>query len=61
MKVKPRHTLDLVVLAAEWGHGRRTGTLSNMEASELRALADAKQITVLYDPDDPSANTAWIE
>ena len=24
-KVKPVHTLDLVVLAAEWGHGRRTG------------------------------------
>jgi DNA ligase-1 len=28
--VKPRHTLDLVVLAAEWGHGRRRGTLSNL-------------------------------
>ncbi|MEV6591357.1 ATP-dependent DNA ligase [Streptomyces acidicola] len=25
LKVKPVHTLDLVVLAAEWGHGRRTG------------------------------------
>jgi len=30
LKVKPRHTLDLVVLAAEWGHGRRTGWLSNI-------------------------------
>ncbi len=30
MKVKPVHTLDLVVLAAEWGHGRRTGVLSNL-------------------------------
>ena len=29
-KVKPVHTLDLVVLAAEWGHGRRTGQLSNL-------------------------------
>ena len=29
-KVKPVHTLDLVVLAAEWGHGRRTGLLSNL-------------------------------
>ncbi|MGY1726508.1 ATP-dependent DNA ligase [Geodermatophilus sp. SYSU D01062] len=29
-KVKPVHTLDLVVLAAEWGYGRRTGTLSNI-------------------------------
>jgi ATP-dependent DNA ligase I len=30
IKVKPRHTLDLVVLAAEWGHGRRHGWLSNL-------------------------------
>ncbi|MCB1039641.1 MAG: ATP-dependent DNA ligase, partial [Acidimicrobiales bacterium] len=29
-KVKPVHTLDLVVLAAEWGHGRRRGWLSNL-------------------------------
>ncbi|OLF07165.1 ATP-dependent DNA ligase [Actinophytocola xinjiangensis] len=29
-KIKPVHTLDLVVLAAEWGHGRRTGYLSNL-------------------------------
>ncbi len=30
VKVKPRHTLDLVVLAVEWGSGRRQGTLSNI-------------------------------
>ncbi|MFI8861461.1 ATP-dependent DNA ligase [Streptomyces prasinus] len=30
LKVKPVHTLDLVVLAAEWGSGRRTGKLSNL-------------------------------
>jgi DNA ligase 1 len=30
LKVKPSHTLDLVVLAAEWGHGRRRGWLSNL-------------------------------
>jgi DNA ligase-1 len=30
IKVKPRHTLDLVILAAEWGHGRRHGWLSNL-------------------------------
>jgi DNA ligase 1 len=30
LKVKPVHTLDLVVLAAEWGHGRRHGVLSNL-------------------------------
>ncbi|MCX5041857.1 ATP-dependent DNA ligase [Aldersonia sp. NBC_00410] len=29
-KVKPEHTLDLVVLGAEWGYGRRTGFLSNL-------------------------------
>ena len=30
LKVKPVHTLDLVVLAAEWGHGRRRGLASNL-------------------------------
>jgi DNA ligase-1 len=30
LKVKPAHTLDLVILAAEWGHGRRHGWLSNL-------------------------------
>jgi DNA ligase-1 len=30
IKVKPAKTLDLVVLAAEWGHGRRRGRLSNL-------------------------------
>ncbi len=30
VKVKPRHTLDLVVLAVEWGSGRRRGKLSNI-------------------------------
>lgn len=30
IKVKPVHTLDLVVLAVEWGSGRRTGWLSNI-------------------------------
>ncbi|MGI9157521.1 MAG: ATP-dependent DNA ligase [Marmoricola sp.] len=30
VKVKPRHTLDLVVLAVEWGSGRRRGLLSNI-------------------------------
>jgi DNA ligase-1 len=29
-KVKPVHTYDLVVLGVEWGHGRRTGWLSNL-------------------------------
>ena len=30
LKVKPVHTLDLVVLAVEWGSGRRHGKLSNI-------------------------------
>ena len=30
LKVKHAHTLDLVVIAAEWGHGRRQGKLSNL-------------------------------
>ena len=36
-KLKPVHTLDLVVLAAEWGSGRRRGWLSNLH---LGARAD---------------------
>jgi len=38
LKVKRLHTLDLVVLAAEWGHGRRKGWLSNLH---LAARDDA--------------------
>ena len=30
LKIKKAHTLDLVILAAEWGSGRRTGWLSNL-------------------------------
>ena len=30
LKIKQAHTLDLVILAAEWGHGRRHGWLSNL-------------------------------
>ena len=39
LKIKRAHTLDLVVIAAEWGHGRRTGKLSNLH---LGALDPAK-------------------
>ncbi|HEY8537799.1 MAG TPA: ATP-dependent DNA ligase [Steroidobacteraceae bacterium] len=35
LKIKRVHTLDLVVLAAEWGHGRRTGKLSNLHLGAL--------------------------
>ncbi len=36
-KVKPVRTYDLVVLAAEWGHGRRQGWLSNLHLGALAA------------------------
>jgi len=35
LKVKRSHTLDLVVLAAEWGHGRRRGWLSNLHLGAI--------------------------
>ncbi|HEV8442529.1 MAG TPA: ATP-dependent DNA ligase [Steroidobacteraceae bacterium] len=44
LKIKRAHTLDLVVLAAEWGHGRRQGKLSNLH---LGALDVARQRYVM--------------
>ncbi|MDP9008754.1 MAG: ATP-dependent DNA ligase [Pseudomonadota bacterium] len=38
LKIKRVHTLDLVVLAAEWGYGRRTGKLSNLHLGALDPL-----------------------
>jgi DNA ligase-1 len=35
LKIKRAHTLDLVVLAAEWGHGRRRGKLSNLHLGAM--------------------------
>jgi DNA ligase 1 len=35
LKIKRAHTLDLVVVAAEWGHGRRSGWLSNLHLGAL--------------------------
>jgi DNA ligase-1 len=37
VKVKPVHTLDLVVLAVEWGNGRRQGLLSNIHLGARNA------------------------
>jgi DNA ligase 1 len=37
LKIKRVHTLDLIVLAAEWGHGRRIGKLSNLHVGALDA------------------------
>src|SRR4029077_1882267 len=44
IKVKPRHTLDLVVLAAEWGHGRRQGWVRTLN---LGARADDDSVFVM--------------
>ena len=35
LKIKRVHTLDLVVLGAEWGYGRRTGKLSNLHLGAI--------------------------
>ena len=40
VKVKPRIVLDLVVLAAEWGHGRRQGRLSNIHLGAYDPAGD---------------------
>jgi DNA ligase 1 len=41
LKVKIAHTLDLVVLAVEWGHGRRQGKLSNLHLGARDPEADS--------------------
>jgi DNA ligase-1 len=43
VKVKPRHTLDLVVLAVEWGSGRRQGWLSNIHLGARDPSADSDE------------------
>ena len=40
LKLKQAHTLDLVVLAAEWGTGRREGYLSNLHLGARDAETD---------------------
>ena len=47
LKVKRAHTLDLVVLAAEWGHGRRKGWLSNLHLGAR-------------DPDGTVSPSGWV-
>ncbi|MCU1370266.1 MAG: ATP-dependent ligase [Ilumatobacteraceae bacterium] len=51
-KVKPVHTLDLVVLAVEWGHGRRRGWLSNLHLG-ARAVDDPAT-------DDPESRDGFV-
>ena len=40
LKVKPAHTFDLVVVAVEWGSGRRRGHLSNLHLAARDAGGD---------------------
>jgi DNA ligase-1 len=47
LKVKRAHTLDLVVLAVEWGHGRRKGWLSNLHLGAR-------------DPDGAHSASGWV-
>ena len=59
VKVKPVHTLDLVVLGVEWGSGRRRGKLSNLHLGARgagRRVRDARQD--LQGPDRRDARVA---
>ena len=47
VKVKPVHTLDLVVLAVEWGSGRREGWLSNIHLGARDPPATGSGFTML--------------
>jgi DNA ligase-1 len=49
LKVKPVHTLDLVVLAAEWGSGRRRGRLSNLHLGTREGVMLGKTFKGLTD------------
>ena len=41
-KIKRANTLDLVVLGAEWGHGRRKGKLSNLHLAARDPVWDGE-------------------
>jgi DNA ligase-1 len=58
LKIKRAHTLDLVVLAAEWGHGRRAGKLSNLH---LGALEPATGEYVMLGKTFKGLNDAMLE
>ena len=72
-KIKPAETLDLVILGAEWGHGRRTGTLSNywlgirdgsgwqMIGKTFKGLTDQERADVMKRLlDSKSVEEPWI-
>ena len=47
LKIKPAHTLDLVVIAAEWGSGRRRGWLSNLHLAARDPREDETKTFVM--------------
>jgi DNA ligase 1 len=47
LKVKPVRTFDLVVLAAEWGHGRREGWLSNLHLGARRQTESGDEFVMV--------------
>ena len=47
-KVKPVRTLDLVVIAVEWGSGRRRGWLSNLWLAARASEADASKADIAF-------------
>lgn len=59
VSVNKRHPFKL-----EWsfdaGGRERTGKISHMEASKLRALVRCGQVLVVYDPADPKTNTVFV-
>ncbi len=59
LKIKRAHTLDLVVLAAEWGSGRRKGTLSNLHLgarASYSAVAPELVVNSAVAPELPSGS-----
>ena len=53
LKIKPVHTLDLVVLAVEWGSGRRRGKLSNLHLG-------ARDVNGTYSEGAPPWPKGWV-
>ena len=58
IKVKPRHTLDLVVLAVEWGSGRRQGLLSNIHLGARDP--DSGEFVMLGKTLKDDARSGWV-
>jgi DNA ligase 1 len=63
VKVKPVHTLDLVVLAVEWGSGRRQGWLSNIHLGARNPDGTSRMLAkTLQEPELPkdAVPVGWV-